>query len=247
METEYARLTDLIRTRAQSHHKKRFLVAIAGPPGSGKTTIAKQVVRRLNASPAGTHVPVNGNKQTAVLVSMDGFHLPRATLDQLPNREEAYIRRGAPWTFDVDRFVAFMRELRGWADREDDDEDNDKIIYAPSFDHEAKDPVEKGIQIHFSPSDAAAILVIEGNYLLLDEPGWRDVAALVDYRVFVDVDLNATRERVARRHVRAGIEKTIEDGYRRVDRNDLLNGRLVQEKLIRPDVFIRSVDDVVDC
>lgn len=169
---------------------------------------------------------------------MDGFHLPRATLDQLPNREEAYIRRGAPWTFDVERFVAFMGELRAWADKPDEQKQN-SVIYAPSFDHEAKDPVERGLQI---PS-SAEILIIEGNYLLLDEPRWREVAGLVDYRVFVDADVNETRERVARRHVRAGIERTIEDAYRRVDSNDLLNGKLIRQKLIEPDVVVRSVDD----
>jgi pantothenate kinase len=251
MESEYARLTDLIRTRAHSHPKRRFLVAIAGPPGSGKTTIAREVVQRLNSLSSSSAMQVNGNSSetaqsaspaAAVLVSMDGFHFPRAALDQLPNREEAYIRRGAPWTFDVDRFVAFMRELRAWADRNQQQHDaGERYIYAPSFDHQLKDPVEDGLQI---PSNAS-ILIIEGNYLLLDEPQWRDIADLIDYRVFVDANVNETRERVAKRHVQAGIEKTIEDAYRRVDRNDALNGMLIREKLIRPDLVVRSVDDMV--
>ncbi|THC93933.1 hypothetical protein EYZ11_006580 [Aspergillus tanneri] len=207
MEAEYNRIGDLIRHQASNHNRKRYLVAISGVPGSGKTTTAAAVAQRLNSGVPPTRTS---------LLSMDGWHLSRATLDQLPNREEAYIRRGAPWTFDVARFVAFVRRLRQWADSEPSDSTDrpgSDVIYAPSFDHETKDPVENGITIR----DDASIIIIEGNYLLLDEPDWREVARLVDYRIFVDTDLQEARERVAKRHVKAGIEKTLEDGFRRVD------------------------------
>ncbi|KAF7169736.1 hypothetical protein CNMCM5623_002388 [Aspergillus felis] len=229
MEAEYTRLAETIRQNANAHSKKRFLVAVAGIPGSGKTTTAAAVARLLNAQPSPKHT---------TLLSMDGFHLSRATLDLLPNREEAYIRRGAPWTFDAARFVQFMRRLRNWADSTPCTSTAESI-YAPSFDHEAKDPVENGIAI----TDDAEIVIIEGNYLLLDEPEWREVAALVDYRVFVESDLQEARERVARRHVLAGIERTLEDGFRRVDSNDYLNAVTIREKLIAPDMVVHSVTE----
>ncbi|RHZ72770.1 hypothetical protein CDV55_106817 [Aspergillus turcosus] len=225
MEAEYTRLAETIRQKANAHSKKRFLVAIAGIPGSGKTTTAAAVARRLKTQPSPKHT---------TLLSMDGFHLSRATLDLLPNREEAYIRRGAPWTFDAARFVQFIRRLRNWADSS-----AAETIYAPSFDHKAKDPIENGIAI----TNDTEIVIIEGNYLLLDEPEWREVAALVDYRVFVESDLQEARERVARRHVLAGIEKTLEDGFRRVDSNDYLNAVTIREKLIAPDMVIHSVTE----
>ncbi|GIC85552.1 phosphoribulokinase/uridine kinase family protein [Aspergillus udagawae] len=229
MEVEYTRLAETIRQKANAHSKNRFLVAIAGIPGSGKTTTAAAVARRLNAQ---------ASAKRATLLSMDGFHLSRATLDLLPNREEAYIRRGAPWTFDTARFVQFVRRLRNWADSTPRTFAAE-TIYAPSFDHEAKDPVENGIAI----TDDAEIVIIEGNYLLLDEPEWREVAALVDYRVFVESDLQEARERVARRHVLAGIETTLEDGFRRVDSNDYLNAVTIREKLIAPDMVVHSVTE----
>jgi pantothenate kinase len=228
MEAEYTRLAETIRQEANAHSKKRFLVAIAGIPGSGKTTTAVAVSRLLNAQPSPKHT---------TLLSMDGFHLSRAMLDRLPNREEAYIRRGAPWTFDAARFVQFIHRLRNWADSTPCA--SAETIYAPSFDHEAKDPVENGIAI----TDDAEIVIIEGNYLLLDEPEWREVAALVDYRVFVESDLQEARERVARRHVLAGIEKTLEDAFRRVDSNDYLNAVTIREKLIIPDMVVHSVTE----
>lgn len=233
MDFEYIRLADTIRQQANQHTKPRYLVAIAGIPGSGKTTTAQAVVQQLNKDPS-IH---------AALLSMDGFHLPRSALDQLPNAKEAHIRRGAPWTFDVPRFVTFMHNLRHWSDKTPLAKPSSgpwspkETIQAPAFDHEAKDPVENGICI----TPDSNIIIVEGNYLLLDEPGWRDLAHLVDYRVFVDTDLQEARERTAKRHVLAGIEKTLEDGYRRVDSNDYLNGVSIREKLIGPDLVVKSV------
>ena len=233
MESEYLRLADIIRQQARSHSNSRYLVAIAGIPGSGKTTTAEAVIRQLNKD-AEVH---------AVLLSMDGFHLPRAALDQLPNPKEAHIRRGAPWTFDVAYFVAFMRRLRIWADETPLATPGSvnwpatDVIRALTFDHEAKDPVEDGIAI----TPDASIIIVEGNYLLLDEPEWRNLATLVDYRIFIETDLKEARERTAKRHVRAGIEKTLEGGYRRVDSNDYLNATLIREKLLAPDMVVNSV------
>ncbi|KAJ5773784.1 hypothetical protein N7457_008680 [Penicillium paradoxum] len=233
MESEYRRLADVIRTQADAHPKSRYLVAIAGIPGSGKTTTAEAVLHQLNQSAT----------SRAALLSMDGFHLSRAALDQLPNPKEAYIRRGAPWTFDVDRFVTFVSQLRIWADETplaapySGSWSSADLIYAPTFDHEAKDPVENGTSI----TPDASIILIEGNYLLLDDPGWRELADLVDYRVFVDTDPLEARGRLAERHLRAGIEKTLEDGYRRVDSNDFLNAISIRDRLLAPDMIVKSV------
>ncbi|CRG83400.1 hypothetical protein PISL3812_00751 [Talaromyces islandicus] len=230
MDAEYTNLASLIQRRAAAHPKPRFLVAIAGAPGSGKTTLAGEIVHRLNCSYS------SEKPAAAALLSMDGFHLPRATLDTLPNREEAYARRGAPFTFDLNGFLEFMQNVRDWADTCDP-----KRLSAPSFSHATKDPVPDGTTI---PADTD-ILIVEGNYLLLDEPGWREVSTLVDMRVLISVDLASTRERVARRHVRAGIEKTLHDAYARVDTNDALNGRLVQERVVPGvDMVVHSVDDI---
>lgn len=264
MESECNRLTGIIHNKAQSHPNGKFLVAIAGAPGSGKTTLAREVVRRLNdsyiqnstplspsmtpsASPGqseGSLIISDRTHPRAVLVSMDGFHLPRATLDSLPNRTEAYVRRGAPWTFDLSLFLGFMKSLRAWADRSitrtsEDNREREGRIFAPTFSHELKDPIPRGQLIPCS-SD---IIVVEGNYLLLDEPGWRDIAHMVDLRVFIDADPAVTRDRVARRHVSTGIEKTPEAAYARVDGNDAINASLILEKRLQADVTVTSVND----
>ncbi|KAL3461802.1 P-loop containing nucleoside triphosphate hydrolase protein [Aspergillus heterothallicus] len=244
MDPSYTSLATLLSTNASSHLKQRYLIAIAGAPGSGKTTLATAVAARLN-----TMLNTSTNKpHVALVMSMDGFHLPRATLDALPSpkREEAYIRRGAPWTFDVDAFGAFMRRLRDWADCTPSSGDGaveQVVLYAPTFSHSTKDPVPDSLAI----TPDTTIVVVEGNYVLLDEEGWRDLPGLVDFRVFVDVDLQEARGRLARRHVEAGIEGCLEDGLRRVDANDYLNGVLIKERVRWEgvDFVVRSVEDAV--
>jgi sugar/nucleoside kinase (ribokinase family)/pantothenate kinase len=70
----------------------RFLLGIAGPPGSGKSLVADALAREAGG----------------VVVPMDGFHLRNAELDRLGLRG----RKGAPETFDVDGFAELLRRLR---------------------------------------------------------------------------------------------------------------------------------------
>ena len=74
---------------------RRFVVAIAGPPGAGKSTVAEQLVGLL---PEGS----------AAIVPMDGFHYDDAVLDAKGLRQ----RKGAPETFDVDGYATLLKRLR---------------------------------------------------------------------------------------------------------------------------------------
>ena len=43
---------------------------------------------------------------------LPGFHLTRRQLNVLPDPEEAYARRGAPWTFNAGAFLQALLQLR---------------------------------------------------------------------------------------------------------------------------------------
>lgn len=224
MDDQIEDLATLVHSRSKAK-QGQYLIAIAGAPGSGKTTIATSLAQKLREL-----------NEAVVTVPMDGFHLPRSTLDAMSNREEAYIRRGAPWTFDVAATLFFVHRLSKWANSTSH-ATPEECIYAPSFDHAIKDPTPNGVII---PPDAS-IVILEGLYLLLDEPGWSEIAPLLDLRILVTVDLMEARTRVAKRHVEAGIEPTMEDGFRRVDQNDYLNGQMIYEQSRGWDVKIESV------
>lgn len=92
----------------------------------------------------------------------------------MESSECPFQRRGAPFTFDARAFIDLVQELRDSPVRQlQTDEDT---IYAPSFDHVRKDPVERDLKI---PS-SRRIVLLEGNYLLLDQNPWKAVHELVD-------------------------------------------------------------------
>lgn len=213
----------------------RTLVGIAGPPGCGKSTIATHVVRLLNERDTDHHEQDRPIPQACV-VGMDGFHYTRAQLDALPNAREAHARRGAPWTFAVERILHFLDELCRSARLP---AGSRPTIHAPSFDHAVKDPVEHDIRV----PPAADIVILEGNYLFLDQAKWRDIASRLHLRVFVDVAPALARERVARRHLQSGIETTLDQARRRFDENDAPNGELVRACVGRYDVLVQSVEE----
>ncbi|RWA05752.1 hypothetical protein EKO27_g9349 [Xylaria grammica] len=227
MENIYASLAEKATEVLRKTSNPRAVIALAGPPGSGKSTIAAEVVKRINAE---------ANQRVAAVLPMDGFHYPRAYLDTLPNRAEAYSRRGTHWTFDANGVVNLAKTLHSSRTATLD------VILAPSFDHATKDPLEAGIKI---PSEIK-IIILEGNWLLFDRNPWNQIATYMDDTWFVDIDEDLARHRVAERHIKSGIETTWEAALERTNQNDLLNGQEIRRHLIKPSVTVQSIGVSVD-
>lgn len=213
-------IQDLIKEKHIDLIRPRILITISGIPGSGKTTLANGLAARLNA-----HVSEETPWYKAAVLSMDGFHLRRSELD-----EEGLRRRGAPHTFDAAAVVALVERLRMSSYRPMPD------IYAPSFDHAIKDPVEEDVVI----SRSTNIIILEGNYLLLKDEPWRKIKELVNESWLLECDFDVAEKRLAKRHVAAGIVDNLEAGIDRVRFNDTPNGHYLLSNSLEPTIRINQ-------
>lgn len=181
-------LADLIRQRAEDNGPGRFLTALAGPPGAGKSTLAAALVTALGDG--------------ARAVPMDGFHYD----DRVLIRRGLRARKGAPETFDAAGFLHLLLRLR------DEDE-----VAIPLFDRD--------LEISRAGADIVTsqdrLLVVEGNWLLLDEAPWN--AARYDLTVFIDVPEAELDRRLLDRWAHHG--KTSDQARAWIDSNDMPNIR----------------------
>lgn len=157
----------------------------------------------------------------AAHVPMDGFHLADAELARLGRSA----RKGAADTFDAGGYLALLRRLR--ADTED-------VIYAPAFDRDLEQPVAGSIAV----PRAARLVLTEGNYLLLDEPGWREIRAELDEAWFCTVEDDLRRARLLARHVEFG--KTPAAAAAWVAAVDDPNAALIEPTRARADLVVTT-------
>ena len=168
-------LADHINQSAQGH--RRFIVAIAGPPGAGKSTLAEELLRELLRK-----------EIRAQIISMDGFHLDNSVLARRGMLE----RKGSPATFDVGGFLLLLKRL---TDLEDD-------VAIPRFDRK-RDLSIAGADI-ISASDT--VLIVEGNYLFLKEPPWADLKTYWDETIFINPGKEALEKRLIDRWLEHGLD-----------------------------------------
>jgi pantothenate kinase len=230
MEDAYDMLSEraISNSKAFSSKDTRYIIGVAGIPGGGKSTLAKEVCHLIN-SKSGSEIAVN--------VPMDGFHYYKRELDQMPDPAEAYARRGAHWTFDATAFLNCLRRVKFEAK---------KTLSAPSFDHGVGDPKPDAITI----LPQHKVVISEGNYLLLDAPPWnqlwrneekgrRGEPTIFDETWYVDCDLNVAMQRVFERQTGNGVTAEVSRG--RIAGNDRPNGELIEETKSRAVVVVPTL------
>lgn len=206
--TDLAGLADVVRARVTSG-PGRVIVALAGAPGSGKSTLAEGLVEALNGRQPGF----------AAVLPMDGFHYDDLYLVPAGLRP----RKGAPQTFDVGGLYHTLRRLKAQDEAE---------VAVPVFDRKIE-IARAGARL--IPSEVS-VIVVEGNWLLLDQMPWTRLHPLWDISVLVDVPESVLRNRLRARWEGFGLSEAAIAA--KLDENDMPNGRLVRDGSVVPDWHI---------
>jgi hypothetical protein len=196
----------------------RFIVALAGPPGSGKSTLAALWMARASELGLATDFQC---------LSMDGFHLPNTLLDARTARASdgrpLSLRRlkGVPESYDLAGLGAALTRLRA----------GDALRW-PLYDRTIHEPVPDAAQVI-----QRGVVIVEGNFLLLDEPGFRDLRRQFDFAVFVECGEELTRDALIGRFTKGGRDK--QDALRHVEEVDLPNWRRVMAARMPAEIVLR--------
>lgn len=200
-------------TAKQKEKGSRVLVLLAAPPGCGKTTLLS-FLQELAEKTEGV-APIT-------VIGMDGFHRYQDYLlshTVLRDGEEIPMVKikGAPVTFDLEKLTAAVKRV---ADGE--------VIGWPSYNRMTHNPQEKAVTV------TGDIVLLEGNYLLLEEEGWRDLRRFADVTVKMSADEELLRKRLIDRHYKSG--KSLEEAAAFVEFSDLANARVCLQRSGKADI-----------
>lgn len=169
--------------RMAESKQRRIIVFLAAPPAVGKSTLAALFETIANE---------DGEKLAIQSLGMDGFHHYQSyilthtvTINgiQVPMKSV----KGCPESFDYERFLHLVKKAR----------QQDHFLW-PYYNRKLHDVEDDQIEVK------AQILLIEGNYLLLDEAPWNQLATLCDDSIFISTTCDAVKKRLIQRKIMGG-------------------------------------------
>ena len=205
----------------QSIQKTRYVVGIAGPPACGKSAFCSLLSAVINA--------LAGDRVSAA-IGLDGWHFPNWYLDshfihrggvELPLRKV----KGSPPSFDAQSALAFLHSLRI----------SDSLTY-PTYSRILHDPIPDSGRIE----TGQRIILIEGNYLLLDQPPWDQFKAQFDLSIFLTAPREPLIQSLRERHLRGGKDPQAVENHMRF--SDIPNFDLILSHSVAADLVIEKKD-----
>ncbi len=207
-------------TALQKEKGRRILVLLAAPPGAGKSTLLRFL----------EHLAQEHADLTPIqAIGMDGFHRRQEyLLSHTVLRDGGEIPmvriKGAPVTFDLEHLEESIRrvasgEVCGW----------------PVYNRLLHNPTENALTV------SGPIVILEGNYLLLQEAGWSGLKSYADCTISVRAEETFLRERLIDRRIKTGVDP--EAAARFVDFSDMPNVRLCLQRTAAADLQLRLDSD----
>ncbi len=179
----------------QKEKNSRIIIFLAAAPGCGKSTLAYYLEELSN------------HKIQAL--GMDGFHQTNIYLNSHSRKNSndllAY-HKGAPDTFNVESLIKHIQSIK-----------ENKETYWPIYDRNIHDPIENAIKVEKD------IILIEGNYLLLNEYPWNSLKDYADYTIFIHGEPIDLENRLVNRKMHSGASlETALKHYHETDKPNIL-------------------------
>lgn len=121
---------------------------------------------------------------------MDGFHLKNKELEEKRTvfyGEKVTLKsiKGAAESFDLENLSSKLKVVN-----------SGQNVYWPFYDRRIHDSIDNAIKLI-----ETGVIIIEGNYLLFDEKGWRDLSQHADMKIFIECDERTLKSRLIQRKV----------------------------------------------
>ncbi len=215
----------------QEEENRRIIVLLSAPPAVGKSTLA-EFLSYLSGT--------RSDLTELQAVGMDGFHFHNEYLNSHSIERDGQLIslksiKGAPETFDIDHLTNKILSMK---------EGN---ILFPYYDRTIHDVREDAITIEKS------IILIEGNYLLLDEEKWKELKQYADYSIRISASPELLHERLVTRKMMGGTSREdAEDFYQNSDRRNVervlkhsISGDLNLKMTEDNDYIVDSLTDII--
>ena len=204
----YDQLLMSITERIDNDYKNRYFIALSGPPASGKSTISEKLANDLSAKDYNTSI-----------LQMDGFHYD----DLILKEKKLLLKKGAPETFDVMGLINFVSRLQ----KEDE-------VVIPIFDRSLELSRSSAVVI----SKNTKVIIVEGNYVLLNSYPWRELHKFFNTTVMINCEKKILEKRLIERWENFNLPKKEID--EKVYKNDLPNGVNVLKNSIKAEYILEN-------
>jgi pantothenate kinase len=199
MTNNLSHLAETILSKANVNTSNRFIIGIAGGPGSGKSTFAVELKELINSK---------AKSDLAQIFPMDGFHRKNSELQ----RSGLISVKGAPETFDVEGYLLILKRIK-----------LGENLKAPIYSREAHDIIDNALPIE----PHHKIIITEGNYLFADLDGWCEIKDIIDLKIYIESEKEVCEKRLLERHMRGG--KTEAEALEKIKKVDMENYDLIDQ------------------
>ena len=153
----------------QKEKERKIIVYLAGAPGCGKSTLALYLENLSNKIQS---------------LSMDGFHFDNEYLNTHYRKDATLLakHKGAIDTFDIEDLTKNIKNIK-----------ENKEVFWPIYDRNIHNPIKNAIKVKKD------IILIEGNYLLLDIDPWNKLTEYCDFSIFIKGEVIDLENRLVKR------------------------------------------------